>query len=243
MGDGPKAVGLNPPPRNYRTEKFNFGASTLQIYNTLTKGSPGTSMAAFDFLPEEDRMALAHYVRTLVSNPPDDPQELVDVLPVVTGGEPSAAAAPAGAATADSAARDTAATGAPAAAARPEIPLDLAVSRLIAASSSPQVPAAGTVLTGPYALYCTSCHGARGEGSVTARSFLPTGTVYAQTRPLSVIDRRLLESLQSFTAFLSAGMPGVEGHRFAELTAVQTETIYEALKAIQKDGKQTEPKL
>ena len=76
-GDGERAAELNPKPRNYHTEKFKFGAAPLQIYNTITDGSPGTSMPAFVLLPAEDRWALVHYVRSQVPNPPDDsPEEI-----------------------------------------------------------------------------------------------------------------------------------------------------------------------
>ena len=92
-GDGPKAAGLNPPPRNFTNQEFKFGNSPIQLFNTISKGSPGTSMAPFEFLSEEERFALAHFVRTLVPDPEDDPQELIDALPVVRGGAGSPASA------------------------------------------------------------------------------------------------------------------------------------------------------
>ncbi|MFH1070430.1 MAG: cytochrome c [Candidatus Glassbacteria bacterium] len=225
-GDGPKAVGLNPPPRNYHTEKFKFGASPLQIFNTLTKGSPGTSMASFDFLPAEERMALAHYVRTFVSDPPDDPQELVDALPASEGGAPAGQAA----------AADTAAGAAAKPAPTAEIPVDFAVRRLIQEHALSPVPAAGTAIEGPYAVYCAGCHGSRGEGSVVARNFPTVGMVYLQAVPLARADKRITESLASFTAFTAAGMPGLDRHAFARLSPAEVEQLYRAVKAIQSGG-------
>ena len=40
----PARPGLNPPPRNYKTEPFKFGNDIVSLHNTILKGSPGTSM-------------------------------------------------------------------------------------------------------------------------------------------------------------------------------------------------------
>jgi mono/diheme cytochrome c family protein len=59
-GDGLKS---DPPPRNFhKVENYKFGTSYQDIFNTITKGSPGTSMAPYGFLPESERIAITHYV-------------------------------------------------------------------------------------------------------------------------------------------------------------------------------------
>ena len=61
-GDGPGSQ-TNPKPRNFQNaSEFKFGVSYEAIMNTLLKGSPGTSMAPFDYLPEDDRIAVTHYI-------------------------------------------------------------------------------------------------------------------------------------------------------------------------------------
>ncbi len=69
LGDGPAGAALKPPPRNYGEGKWKFGGSTIAFYNTITNGSPGTSMAAYkEILSDSDRWALAIHVRKLGKN-------------------------------------------------------------------------------------------------------------------------------------------------------------------------------
>lgn len=53
----------NPAPRNFtKPEEYKFGLTFGDIFNTITNGSPGTTMTAFGYLPESERVALTHYV-------------------------------------------------------------------------------------------------------------------------------------------------------------------------------------
>lgn len=61
-GDGPAAVAIKPPPRNYATDSFKNGEKPEEIFKTLTDGIKGTTMVSFAHLPEQDRWALAYYV-------------------------------------------------------------------------------------------------------------------------------------------------------------------------------------
>ncbi len=72
QGDGPAAAGLVPPPANLVTGPWKQGATSVALYQTLLKGVPGTSMAAFAHLPKEDLWALVHYMRSIAQNKPDD---------------------------------------------------------------------------------------------------------------------------------------------------------------------------
>jgi mono/diheme cytochrome c family protein len=67
-GDGPAVATLNPKPRNF-TQAGNWtrGYRVTDIFTTITTGVKGTGMAPFDFIVPADRMALAHYVRSLGS--------------------------------------------------------------------------------------------------------------------------------------------------------------------------------
>ena len=64
-GMGPAGQYLNPKPRNFAKDKFKKGDKAEQIFQTITKGLDGTAMVAFAHLPEEERWALAYYVRKL----------------------------------------------------------------------------------------------------------------------------------------------------------------------------------
>lgn len=61
-GNGPAGAYLNPKPRNFAKDKFKAGDKPQQVFNTVTKGLPGTAMVGFPQLPEEDRWAVAQYV-------------------------------------------------------------------------------------------------------------------------------------------------------------------------------------
>jgi mono/diheme cytochrome c family protein len=69
-GDGPAAGTMNPRPRNLTSpDGWVNGYHAPGIYKTLSEGIPGTSMAAFDYFPNKDRMALVQFVQSLGSFP------------------------------------------------------------------------------------------------------------------------------------------------------------------------------
>ena len=66
QGNGPAAGTMNPGPRNFtKPDGWTNGFDLASIYQTITSGVPATSMAPFDYLPKQNRMALAHYVQSL----------------------------------------------------------------------------------------------------------------------------------------------------------------------------------
>lgn len=78
-GDGPSAKALRPPPRDFsKVAGWKSGPGRPAIYEVLTKGIPGSSMAAYDALRPADRMALVHCVRSFAKEPlpPEDPSAL-----------------------------------------------------------------------------------------------------------------------------------------------------------------------
>jgi high-affinity iron transporter len=78
-GDGPAAMGLQPPPRNFtRREGWKNGYELAEIFKTLKQGIAGGGMNSFDYLRADDRMALAHFVQSLgaFDHGEDDPAEL-----------------------------------------------------------------------------------------------------------------------------------------------------------------------
>jgi len=64
-GRGPQAVGLEPPPIDFRDSGRYRQRTLYGLYNTITQGVSGTSMTAFHELPAADRWSLAFYVGQL----------------------------------------------------------------------------------------------------------------------------------------------------------------------------------
>ncbi len=60
-GDGPAAKGLDPAPANFLDDARMANRSVYGLYNTITLGVTGTSMAAFGQLSEDERWALAFF--------------------------------------------------------------------------------------------------------------------------------------------------------------------------------------
>lgn len=75
LGDGPAASTTNPRPRNFSQQTgWKNGFGLAGIFKTVTNGLSGSAMAAFDFIPAQDRMALAHLVQSkaMFKRPPED---------------------------------------------------------------------------------------------------------------------------------------------------------------------------
>lgn len=67
-GDGPVAVTLNPPPRDFRdAEAFKNGADPSSIANTLATGltRDGGQMQSYFHLSDRERYLIARYVISL----------------------------------------------------------------------------------------------------------------------------------------------------------------------------------
>ncbi len=68
-GDGPAAAGLDPPPIAFTDAGRAAQRTPLALYEVISQGVPGTGMASFAGLSEEDRWALAFYVGNLAYSP------------------------------------------------------------------------------------------------------------------------------------------------------------------------------
>ena len=67
-GKGAAAASLVPPPRDFLDleTRWTRTREPLDIYKSISEGSPGTSMIGFSaMLPVEDRWAIVHYLGTL----------------------------------------------------------------------------------------------------------------------------------------------------------------------------------
>lgn len=75
-GDGAAGAALNPAPRNFHeAEGWTNGRKVSDIYKTLEEGILQNGMSAYDYLPVEDRFALAHYIRSLTPDAPEDSEQ------------------------------------------------------------------------------------------------------------------------------------------------------------------------
>ncbi len=81
-GDGPAGASLVPPPRNFVEGKWKKGGNSLEIFDVITHGLEGSSMASFAHLPVVDRWALVQYIRSITQNKvPDDNAALEKTAP------------------------------------------------------------------------------------------------------------------------------------------------------------------
>lgn len=92
-GAGRMAPWLDPKPRDFTAGKYKFRSTLggslptdIDIFRTITRGVPGTSMPSWTALPEEDRWALTHHVKTFSkrfdNEPPGEPIVIPEPPPI-----------------------------------------------------------------------------------------------------------------------------------------------------------------
>ena len=75
-GDGIAGANLNPKPRNfYEKDGWKNGRKLSEMYKTLEEGIAGGGMVSYNFLPITDRVALIHYIHSLMGDYPKDSEE------------------------------------------------------------------------------------------------------------------------------------------------------------------------
>jgi len=67
-GDGPAAVGLEPPAINFHDVERYQQRTLFGLHSTITRGVSDTAMTAYDQLSDEDRWSLAFYVGSMATN-------------------------------------------------------------------------------------------------------------------------------------------------------------------------------
>ena len=68
LGDGPMAQSMEPAPSNFHDMARQHSRSVHDLFNTITLGVPGTPMAAFGHLSDDQRWALAVMVSRFSSS-------------------------------------------------------------------------------------------------------------------------------------------------------------------------------
>ncbi|MFA7290507.1 MAG: cytochrome c [Melioribacteraceae bacterium] len=70
MGDGAASAGLNPKPRNFHNlDGWTNGTTFDMLYKTLQEGIIKNGMAAYEYLPPQDRIAIIEHLRLFAKYP------------------------------------------------------------------------------------------------------------------------------------------------------------------------------
>ncbi|HXG51306.1 MAG TPA: ethylbenzene dehydrogenase-related protein [candidate division Zixibacteria bacterium] len=75
MGDGEAAYLLYPKPRNFVAANYRLVSTwdrvptDQDLFNTITRGMPGSAMPSWSHLPAEQRWALVYYIKSLAEKP------------------------------------------------------------------------------------------------------------------------------------------------------------------------------
>ncbi|MGH9414594.1 MAG: c-type cytochrome [Terriglobales bacterium] len=226
-GNGPRAAGLNPPPRNYHSGKFRYGTSVLTLYHTVTNGSPGTAMPSFIALSPEERMAVIHYVRT-------------DFIPKWayqknTAAQLAALATPAASGPVRLPPLNPVPNG-------PRIPINVAMQILAGqkpasqpqplASQKPDPPPAPQTVDlavgkAVYQQHCQACHGAQGQGGKPTMMIGSDPYVEVTAEPFShPIMMRTPDDRAAFNHYVLHGLPGRMMPGEGTLTAAQLNSLF-----------------
>lgn len=220
-GDGPRAAGLNPPPRNYTSGVFKFGTSVLAMYHTVTNGSPGTSMPSFVALTPEERMAVVHYIRATfipkAALQANTPAQLASIEVPASAGPtalPPLNPVPNG----------------------PRIPIYVAM-QIMAGEAQAKAPGAGNAAApGPvdlaqggalYRVHCQTCHGAEGQGGSPV--MMIGSDPYVEVTARSFHDPLILKSPTDRTGFDTVVLHGLPGRMMppaGTLTHSQLDSLY-----------------
>lgn len=76
-GDGTAGAALNPKPRNFHVEDgWTNGRKLSDMYKTLQEGIIKNGMAAYEYLPASDRLAIISYIRTFAKFPEITSEEI-----------------------------------------------------------------------------------------------------------------------------------------------------------------------
>ncbi|MGH7681621.1 MAG: cytochrome c [Candidatus Eiseniibacteriota bacterium] len=220
-GDGAASTALNPKPRDFTSGYWRYGGGEARVTRTITEGSPGTGMASFIALPLEDRMALAHYVRSL------GPKLQTDTPEDLTWLQPSGASKPGG--------EGVAAGGGVAEPPGPVIPIEKAMAAL--SEAEPQVgtaSAAGAAQPGSdlYAERCAKCHGASGEGGVRVRMIGSAPYAYEVTRSLGDPKGDVISHYDHFEQLVLMGLPGYSMPGNGDLSRAELRDLYNYTQAL-----------
>jgi mono/diheme cytochrome c family protein len=184
---------------------------------TITEGSPGTAMPSFIGLPLGDRVALAHFVRSLEPKVEGDKPEDLAWLGLGPGGTRLAGEA-----------------GAPAAAASegPSIPIEEALKKLAepeppaGVALAPQLAEGNEAGAALYEDRCAGCHGQAGEGGIRVKILGSAPYVYVLSRSLGAGSGEWAADPIRFEKLILEGVPGTVMPGNGDLTRDSLHSLY-----------------
>ncbi len=225
-GDGDKGTSLNPKPRNFHSEAaWKNGPEVGHMWKTLEEGVPGSSMSSYQLMPEDERIAIIHYIReTWVPNPPEVTADDIAVLP---GGSEEVAADGSAGPTGNGPDKDK---------------IMAALNSRIRPFPEPveyHPPAEWADLPGAvlYGANCASCHGEAGGGVETYRVMGSAPYVRISTRSLTAAKGAWLQDEDAFADLLVRSEPGAQTHGFATLTNQQLNDLHEYVAKLASQGR------
>ncbi len=194
---------LLPRPNPFRQGLFKLASTTNgmptddDLVATLRRGMPGSTMMGWDWLPEDDLLALARHVRQLAVNGRADSIHQTAAI----GGRPLALEQALAIAERELLPGPTVAVGAPA------------------------EPTEGTLAEGErlFARHCAACHGADGRGLPQTRD-LPTDGTWLWPRDFTAGYLRGDATHRDLAYRILAGMPGAHMPP-TRLSAAETEAL------------------
>lgn len=208
-GDG---AANTPPPRNFtQTDGWHFGRTPLAMFKTVTAGSPGTSMAAYQsVLSVRERWAVIHFIRSnFMPTPPDDSAE---EIAKATSGEGMDAP-------------------------KMRIPVDMALEKMtIASPQAPSLELGSVQRSTPgatlYADHCVHCHGPSGAGGQKVAKLGVAPYAYEYVPSLSTNSTGWQENQTAFVHIVSRGLPGQAKPGFSHFTAAEWDALYSFTKSL-----------
>lgn len=217
-GDGAAAAAMKPPPRNFTSGEWKYGGGPLAVFNTITKGSKGTSMVGFGHLGVEDRWGLAHFVRSLSPNPPQDKPEDWALLEENGGAEEKR----------EEAEKSRGKTSIAFAVKQLSLTLPSPADALIVAEGMEATTLGGRL----YQTKCMQCHGVRGGGGIPVKLISTNPAVYFKTRSFQSSAGEWKQGRPQFVDIVSKGNPGQGKPGIAHLTDNEWDALYQYTKEL-----------
>jgi len=212
-GDGPAGGTLQPPPRNFTTGEWKFGGGPLAVFQTLTKGSPGTSMIGYAHLSTEDRWSLVHYIRSFAPSLKEDKPDAWSAL----GGETKPVAA-----------KPTQKTSIAFALKQMAQSLNEVADTTVVAEGMEASTSGGKI----YQAQCLACHGLHGRGGIAVSQVSVAPVVYLKTRNFANATGSWKQSRAEFIRIVSKGLPGEGKPGIAGFTGEEWSQLYRYVQSL-----------
>ncbi len=225
-GNGDKGLSLNPKPRNFHEMSgWKNGVSVGGMWKTLQEGIPGGSMASYQLTPEEERIAIIHFLREAwIPEPGEVSDDDIAALPAGSDGESGGGEA-------------GLAGGGP----KPE-EIHIALASMKTTLPEPiQASAPESLADMPgaelYAASCADCHGPGGGGMESVRVLTTAPYMRVSTPPFSSYSRaNWLTDSDAFAKVMVESEFGSSIHGYATMSRQQIADLQQYVTALAREG-------